>query len=250
HNLRDVVGRVQADKIKQGKGPHGIATAELHGVIDILHRAYALLVSADSVEQIGHQQPINDKSGFVAGAYGNFAELLGELVRGIVNVVSSGDCAHHLDQFHQRNRIKKVQPDKTFRTLRGSQEFSNGNRRGIRGEDRIFLHHAVQRGVDLFLLVDVLNYGLNDDVAISQILLAGRALKAAADHLRTFLERALLGKLGQRFLNPRKSSIEIFLLNFEHSDIETSRGRNLRDARTHEATAQHANFLDFHKTGE
>ena len=143
-----------------------------------------------------------------------------------------------------------MQPDKTFRTLRGSQEFSNGNRRGIRGEDRIFLHHAVQRGVDLFLLVDVLNYGLNDDVAISQILLAGRALKAAADHLRTFLERALLGKLGQRFLNPRKSFIEIFLLNFEHSDIETSRGRNLRDTRTHEATAQHANFLDFHKTGE
>ena len=46
---------------------------------------------------------------------------------------------------------------------------------------------AVERGIHLFLLFDVFDNGFNDDVAIGEVRLIGRALEASAD--RVFLLR-------------------------------------------------------------
>ena len=76
----------------------------------------------------------------------------------------------------------------------------------------------------------------------------GGALQPGANDLWRFFDCALFGKLRQRFLDSGKPLVEIFLLNFKHRHVETSRGRNLRYTGPHQPTAQHANFLDLHKT--
>ena len=58
--------------------------------------------------------------------------------------------------------------------------------------------------------------------------------------------RAFLGEFRQRLLDAGKTFVEILLLDFEHSDVESGRGRDLRDARAHQSATENANFLDFH----
>ena len=72
----------------------------------------------------------------------------------------------------------------------------------------------------------------------------------ARDCLGRFLDRALLGEFGQRLFNPGKTFVEILLLDLQHSDVVARRSRDLGNAGTHEAAAQHANLFDFHRTCE
>src|ERR1700682_5604942 len=54
HHVRDVIRRVQPDKIQQCERPHGISAAQLHCRIDVADRPYTFLVRADCIEQIGY----------------------------------------------------------------------------------------------------------------------------------------------------------------------------------------------------
>ena len=51
---------------------------------------------------------------------------------------------------------------------------------------------------------------------------------------------------GQRLLDAGETLVEILLLDFENGDVESGRGRDLRDARAHQSATENANFLDFH----
>src|SRR5438132_7113780 len=107
HHLTDVVRGVEADEVEQREGTHGVAAAELHGLVDVLDRADALLVRADGVEDVGHEQPVDDEAGVVAARHWLLAERLGEGVRAVEGLVAGDDGAHHLDQLHQRHWIEK-----------------------------------------------------------------------------------------------------------------------------------------------
>ena len=48
------------------------------------------------------------------------------------------------------------------------------------------------------------------------------------------------------FLNSSKTFIEIFLIDFEHRDVESSHRCHLRNTRAHQPTAQNAHFFNFH----
>ena len=144
-----------------------------------------------------------------------------------------------------------MQSDKPLRALGRSQKFGDGNGRRIRSEDGVLLHDAVEGRVHLFLVLDILDDGFDHDVAVSQVLLVGRALEPRADGVfllgrdATLLRRPL-GKLGQRLFNPGKALVEKLLLNFEHGHVEPSRRGDLSDSRAHQATTENANFLNFH----
>ncbi len=118
-------------------------------------------------------------------AHRDLAQLLGELVRGLVDFVGGGDGAYDFDQFHQRYRIEKVQADEALGALYRGQEFGHRDRGSVGGEDGIFLHDAVERGIHLLLFFHVLDDGFDDDVAVGEVRLVGRALKPGAD--RVFL---------------------------------------------------------------
>ena len=60
------------------------------------------------------------------------------------------------------------------------------------------------------------------------------------------LVRAAFDHAGERLLDAGKTFVEKFLFLFEHHDVATCGGRDLRDARAHQPTTQYSNFFDFH----
>src|ERR1700678_826743 len=83
HDLRDVVGRVQAHEIEQFQRSHRIAAAELHALVDVFFARKAALIATDRVEQIWNQQPVDDKAGRVLGKNRLFAEFFREGKEGV-----------------------------------------------------------------------------------------------------------------------------------------------------------------------
>src|SRR4029077_11856326 len=147
HHVGDVVRRVETNEVQQRERPHGVAAAQLNGIVDVGSRAHTLFIGADGIEQVRHQQPVYDEPGLVASADWNFAQFFGELVSGVIDLVSRGDGAHYFDQFHQRHGIEKVQADETLRAFGGGQKLGNRNGRSIGSKDSVFLYHTVERGV-------------------------------------------------------------------------------------------------------
>ena len=104
----------------------------------------------------------------------------------------------------------------------------------------------------LALLGDVFDDGLDDDVAVGQFGDAGAAFQP---RLRcrflvggqATLFDAALDQARQRLLDAGKAFVEKLLLLLKHDDVESCRGRYLRDARAHQTTTEYANFFDFHE---
>ncbi len=134
-----------------------------------------------------------------------------------------------------------MQADEALGALGRRHQLGDGDGRGVGGEDRVLLHDGVELGVGLALLLDVFDDGLDDDVAVGEVLHAGGALQA---RLRfglllsgdAALGGAALDHAGERFLDAGKTFVEKLLLLFEHDDVATRGSRNLRDARAHQAT--------------
>ena len=68
HDVGDGVRGVEADEVEQRERPHRVAAAELHALVDVLDRAQPVLEAADRVEQVRHQQPVDDEAAAVGRA--------------------------------------------------------------------------------------------------------------------------------------------------------------------------------------
>src|SRR5208283_2534256 len=127
HDVGDVVGRVQSDEVQQGERTHRIATAQLHRFINVSDGADTLLVCANRIEQVRHQQAVHDKTCLVAGAHRHLAQLRAELDRRLVNLVSCGNGLRHFHQLHHRHRIEEVQSDEALGPLGRRHQFGDGD---------------------------------------------------------------------------------------------------------------------------
>ena len=177
----------------------------------------------------------------------NLAQLLAELAGGVVHVAGGGDGANHLHQFHQRHRIEKVQADEALRALGRGQKLGDRDRGGIGREDGVFLHDAVERCVHLFLLVDVFDDGLDDDVAVGQVLHVSRAFEPRAhSSAGASLSGPFSANLASDFSMPAKPLSRNFCSTSSTVTSNPASGRDLRNTRTHQPATQNANFFDFH----
>ena len=130
-----------------------------------------------------------------------------------------------------------MQSHEPLRALGGSHHFRDRDRGRVGRKDRIFLHDRVQGRVHLFLLIEILDDGLDDDVAIGEIPFVGGPFQAGPNGLGSFFDRTFLGKFGERFFDPGESFVEKLLFDFEHGDMKPGGCRDLCDAGAHEAAA-------------
>src|SRR4029077_7072850 len=105
--------------------------------------------------------------------------------------------------------------------------------------------------IHLLLFLDLLDDGLNNNVAIGQVRLVGRAFEPRADRVLLLrgdpaLLRRSLRNLCQRFLDPGKALVQKLLFPFEHRDRKSSRSANLRNAGPHQPATEYTNLLDVH----
>src|SRR5829696_2616873 len=88
HHIGDRRQRVEPDEVRQRQRSHGVARAGHHPRVDVLDRPDALLVSADRVEHVRNQKPVDDEPAVVARCDGGLAELLADLEPQFHGVVS------------------------------------------------------------------------------------------------------------------------------------------------------------------
>src|SRR4029077_3764852 len=115
HDIRDVVGSVEADEIEERQWSHGMSATELHGIVDVFDGAHALLERANGVEEIGHEKAIDDESGAVVGSHRSFAELGADTHHFFIHRRIGGDRSYNFDELHDWHGIEKMQSDKTLR---------------------------------------------------------------------------------------------------------------------------------------
>src|SRR5712664_1412343 len=78
HNLRNVIRRIQPHKIQQCQRSHRVPAAQLHRLIDVLDRPDTFFQRANRIQQIRHQQPVDDEAGAVMRAHRCLSELRSE----------------------------------------------------------------------------------------------------------------------------------------------------------------------------
>src|SRR3990170_1131422 len=57
HDLGHEHGGVEPHQVEERERPHGVAAAELHGLVDVLEGGESALVHPDRVQEVRHQEP-------------------------------------------------------------------------------------------------------------------------------------------------------------------------------------------------
>src|SRR5271165_3488665 len=252
HDVRDVVRGVEADEVEQRERPHGVAAAQLHRLVDVGDGAHALFIGANGVEQVGHQQAVDDESWLVNRAHRDFAQLGAEGNGGGEDLGRGGDGADDFDQLHHRDGIEEVQADEALGALGRRHELGHADGGSVGGEDGVFLDDGVELRVGFALFGHVLDDGLDDDVAVGEVVHAGGAFQPRLRRRSLFcgdaaFVNAAFHQPRKRLLDAGETLIDEFLFLLQHDDIESRRGCNLRDAGAHQTTTEYANFFDFHE---
>src|SRR5712671_6639757 len=197
-----------------------MAATKLHGIIDIFDGAHALFESANGVEKIGNEQTIDDEAGAVVSAHRRFAELGAERDHLFVYSRIGGDGLYDFDQLHHWNGIEKMQPDKALRSLGG--DFGDSERRSVAGKNRGRRAQCIERAKKLTLGGKLLDDGLDDDIAIFQIVQRSSALQSAANF--SFLRignGVLLDQASEIFLDALQPLVHNFRADFAHNGGES-----------------------------
>src|ERR1051325_158425 len=247
HDLADVVRGVEADVVGEEQRPHRIAAAELHGVVDVVATGEPLLVDADRVEHVGHEQAIHHDPVGLAAIHHGLPERHAPGARLGYHGRVGAHGAHHLDELHERHRVEEVEPDEALGALAEVAHLGDRQARGVRREDRARLGEPLERTEQLFLERDVLRGGLDDQVAVGQVLELDRSGQVLL-HLVELVGRdlAFVHAGLEELVDRGEALLERVRGNLAHDGREARLRADLRDAAAHQAAADHADFLDRH----
>ena len=135
HHLRHVQRRVEAHEVEESERTHRVAASELHRLVDVLLRGHARLEQPDRLEEVRHEEPVDDEPRGVLGGDGCLAERLDEGPGGLEGRVPREDRADDLDQLHHRRRVEEVEPENLRGPPRRGGQLGDRARRGVRRQD-------------------------------------------------------------------------------------------------------------------
>ncbi|MGY4448397.1 hypothetical protein ACVWZR_003057 [Bradyrhizobium sp. i1.3.1] len=117
-------------------------------------------------------------------------------------------------------------------------------RRGVRREDHVRLHMLLRLREGISLDLAILEHGLDDEVDVLECSIIGSRRNAREQRVGvTGLGAALLDLLLDHLLSMRLALVGTLLVAVDQDDVETGAGRDVADARTHEAGADHRDLL-------
>src|SRR5712692_8564828 len=247
HDVGDVIGGIEPDEVEQGERTHGVAATELHGIINVLNRGGSVLQDADGVEQIRHQQAVDDESGAVRGTHRYFAKLRSEGHHLLEHRGVGGNRADHLDELHHRHGIKKVQADKTSGALRGRGDFRDADRGGVAGENGFWRTDFIESGEELPFRGHLLDDGLDHQVGVAEIVDVGGPAKPAANLIADGIgDGPLVHQPLKILLDALQAFVHKLGADFANHHPTASLRANLSDARAHQPATRHSHFLNRH----
>ena len=127
---------------------------------------------------VGTRIAVDDEPGRVVRANGLLARLLRPLEGGRERGVGALLRADDLDEREQRRRVEEVHADHALRMLGRLGDGMDRDRRGVRREDRVGPHEAVELGEHLALRLELLDDRLDHEIAVGQVGELGREATA------------------------------------------------------------------------
>ena len=138
-------------------------------------RAEPVFEAANRIEQIRHEQAIDDEAAAIGRADRLLADRLHEPHQRIVRLLARRQRANHFDQLHQRHGIEEVQAADLVGPLRAGAS-------SVMQSDDVFdairqfgPDHGLDLRVGLLLDLDVLDDRFDHEVAVLQVGVLGRA---------------------------------------------------------------------------
>src|SRR5699024_6504912 len=190
-HVHDGQADVQADKVSQLQGAHGVVGAQLHGGVDALDVGHALHLDEGGLVDHGDQDAVDHEAGCLVDLDRLLADghrdLL-DLLNGLHGGVAAGD---DLDQLHAVGGVEEVHTHQ--RAAQALADLGDGQGRGVGSKDALGLADLVQLGKGGLLDLHVLKGGLHDQVAVRAQVLFDACGDGGADLVGLGLGHLALG---------------------------------------------------------
>src|SRR5262249_49765369 len=158
----DVAGHVQAHFVDQAQRPHGHAEVE-HAFVDVFH-ARAVLEEEAGLDQIRHEDAVDQEPGAVLDHDRQFSDLLDELHRSSDDGRSGLTTDDDLDQLHAVDGVEEVNADDSFGAASAGGDLADGKRGSVGGEDGVGSGQFVQAREELSLEIHSFDGGLDHKI--------------------------------------------------------------------------------------
>src|SRR3989338_2319554 len=230
HDVGNVIRGVDSDQIQEGERAHRVSAAELHALVDVGDAADALLDGAEGVQDVRHQQAVHNEAGAVQRSDRHLPQALREAEHRLLDPRVGLDGADELDQLHEGDRVEEVQADETLRPFRGHRHFGYRQRRGVAGEDRLFLEGALESAESLLLGPQVLHHGFDHEIAILEVLVFGCSGEPRQGRLLLFrADLSLRHARREKLVDPPEAGVQDFPGDLQHRGGIAGLRRDLSD---------------------
>ena len=235
--------------IEAGEIAHGERT---HGHAEIDHRFFdgraihAVGGQKDRASQQAAQLAGHVKTGAVVDHDGNFFNGPGKGHGGGQGLIGGFLRADDLQQLHAVGRVKKVQPDHACGVFQHRSQLGDRQGRGVGGKNRIRPADAVELLPDALLDLHVFQHRFDDQVHVLQVVQGSRGRQLVLEHGFQLISRHLLFLDGivECFAYSGHSFFQGRVIDFPQHGLESIFQQHADNARSHDPTAQHTDFLD------
>eukprot|EP00906_Rhabdomonas_costata_P010430 RCo014633 len=256
--LQDAQAGVQPDVVRKNERAHGHVRASHHRHINVGEARHATLQHQQSLAKVGHQQAVHNEPWGVPAGHGLLLDRLAPVHRGLEGVIAGQGSPDDLNQLHHLDGVEEVQANQLVTATRSLAQLGDGERGGVRAEDGILLGLLAKLGEELLLDVQVLNNGLNNQVALVHRSHIARRSDLAHDLRRLILRRSLrqlaldhflLQPASQGVLDHLHPLLQLSLVNINGGHLEPVHRGQLCNAVAHQTHPHHADVLDRHEGG-
>ena len=241
--LGDLDPQIDRGFVGQLQGTQGHPD-QLGGVLD-QGRADTLVHHADAFVDVGDDAAVRVEKARVIYHDRRFADLAYVVQRLRYSHITGLLTLDNLDQHHLLNGAKEVDADVFFGALGRLGQLRNRQGRGVGGKDAVFTDHGLDLSSDFGLDGGVFEHGLDDQITTCQRLIVSGG-GDTGQHLLFLLGRGFA--LGDAFVHVAGGVVTALvcggLITVQENHLDPRLSGHQRDASTHHASPQHANFLD------
>ncbi len=244
HRMR----HVQPGQVHQLERAHAEAGLLAHHRIHVGKGGHAFLHHAQALGVHAAPRVVDDEARSVDAAHGGVAHAPGQGGQGIAGGGGAAQAVDHFDHLHHRHRVEAMEPGHAFGppACRGNRR--DRQRRGVGGEDRLRPHDGLELAEQVALGLQVLDDGLDDEVAVGQVGEGGGRHQMRDGGVGLVGGELALGhQPGKRIGQRGAGGLHGLRVGVEQLDAQAGLGRDLRNAAphgagTHDPDTVHAKF--------
>jgi hypothetical protein len=200
-----------------------------------------------TIVQQRDQAPVDDEPRGVVAGDRLLAEPLHKGVGRVEDLVARERGSDHLDQGQHRRGVEEVHADDAFPAARCVRDLRDGERRGVRREDRVGLDDLLQLAEELPFDAEVLEGGLDHELARAEVGEVGHEREPSERRVLVVLRQAaFLDASREVMVDPLARLLSELGSDLAADYVEPGLQANLRDPGAHGAEADHADATDLH----